>query len=68
MKGAEGIEASGLSNAYYVLGLWRADGVMVGGQNCNLQMHLLEGNFLRDQIRRVVGPADSHKDILVPLP
>ena len=43
-------------------------GVMVGGQNHNPQTHLLEGNFSGDQTRRVVGLADSHGDVLVPLP
>ena len=43
MKGTKGIKASGLSDAYYILSLWWANGVMVGGQNHSLQMHLLEG-------------------------
>ena len=68
VKGTEVIEAFDLSNAYYILGPWRVDGAMVGGQNHNPQMHPSEGNFLGDQTRRVVGLADSHRDILVPLP
>ena len=68
VKGTGVIEAFDLSNAYYILSLWRADGVMVGGQNHNPQMHLSEGNFLGDQTRRVVGLTDSHGDILVPSP
>ena len=67
MKGTEAIEAFDLSNAYYVLSPWRADGVMVGGWNHNPQMHPSEGNFLGDQTGRVVGLADIHRDILVPL-
>ena len=46
VKGAEVIEASGLSISYYVPGPWRASKVMVDSQNHNLQMHLLEGKFL----------------------
>ena len=38
-------EVFGLSNAYYGPGPLGADGVMVGSQNCQLQMCLLEGNF-----------------------
>ena len=67
VKGTEVMEAFDLSDAYYILGPWRANGVMVGGQNHNPQMHPLEGNFSGDQTRRVVGPADSHGDVLVPL-
>ena len=44
-KGTEVIEASGLSISYYVPGLWRVNGVMVGRENCNLQMHPLEVNL-----------------------
>ena len=62
------IEAFGLSDVYYILSLLRANGGMVGGWNHNPQMHLSEGNFLGDQIGRVVGLADSHRDVLVPLP
>ena len=68
VKGTEVIEAFGLSDAYYILSLWRADGVMVDDQNHHPQMHLSEGNFLEDQTRKVFGLADSHGDILVPLP
>ena len=68
MKGTKAIEAFELSNAYYVLSSWRANGVMVDGQKHNPQMHPLEGNFLGDQPGRVVGLADLHRDILVPLP
>ena len=68
MKGTEVIEAFGLSNAYYILGLSRAGGVMVDDWNHNPQMHLLEENFLGDQTGRVVGLADSHGDVLVPSP
>ena len=64
--GTEVMEASDLSDTYYVLGPWRAKGVMVGGWNHNPQMHPSEGNFLGDQTRRVVGLADSHGDVLVP--
>ena len=60
VKGTEVIEAFDLSNAYYILGLWRANGLTVGCWNHNPQMHLLEGNFLGDQTGRVVGLADSH--------
>ena len=67
-KGTEVMEASDLSNGYYVLIPWRAAGVMVGGQNHNPQMYPWEGNFSGDQTRRVVGLADSHGNILVPLP
>ena len=60
------MEAFNLSSVYYVLGLLRADGVMVDGQNHHPQMHPSEGNFLGNQTGRVVGSADSHGDILVP--
>ena len=66
VKGTEVIEAFGLSNIYYVLSLLRANGVMVDDQNHHPQMHPSEGNFLGDQTKRVVGLADSHRDILVP--
>ena len=68
VRGTEVMEAFGLSNAYYVLGLWRANGVAVDDQNHHPQMHPLEWNFSGDQTGRVVGPADSHRDVLVPLP
>ena len=45
VKGTKVIEAFGLSYAYYVPGLLRADRVTLGSQNCNLQMHLLEVSF-----------------------
>ena len=44
VKGTEVIVTFGLSNAYYVPGLERANGLMVGSQNHNLQMCLSEGN------------------------
>ena len=62
------IKAFGLSNIYYILGLLRANGVMVDDWNHHPQMHPMEGSFLGDQTRRVVGLADSHGDILVLLP
>ena len=68
VKGTEVVGAFGLSYAYYILSLWRAGGVMVGNQSHHPQMHLLEGNFLGDQTGRVVGWADSHRDVIVPLP
>ena len=68
VKGTEVTEAFGLSDTCYIPSLWRADGVMVDDQNHHPQMHPLEGNFLGDQTRRVVGLADSHGDVLVPLP
>ena len=68
VKGTKVIEAFGLSNVYYVLDLLRADGVTVDNQNHHLQMHPSEGNFSGDQTRRVVGPVDSHGDILSPSP
>ena len=68
VRGTEVIKAFGLSDVYYILGLLRADEVMVDDQNHHPQMHPLEGNFLGDQTGRVVGLADSHGDILVPLP
>ena len=68
VRGTEVIEAFGLSDVYYILGLLRANGVMVDGWNHHPQMHPLEGNFSGDQTGRVVGLADSHRDFLVPLP
>ena len=68
VKGTKVIEAFDPSDTYYVLGLWRANGVMVGGQNHYPQTHLLEGNFFGDQTGMVVEQADSHRDVLVPLP
>ena len=46
VKGAEVIEASGLSFSYYIIGLWRANEVTVDSQNHHLPTHLLEGKFL----------------------
>ena len=63
----EVIESFGLSDIYYVLSLLRADGVTVDW-NHHPQMHPSEGNFLGDQTGRVVGPADSHGDVMVPSP
>ena len=60
------IEAFGLSDIYYVLRLLRANRVMVDNQNHHPQTHLSEGNFSGDQTGRVVGPADSHEDVLAP--
>ena len=68
VKGTKVIKAFGPSNAYYILGLLRAKGVIVDDWNHHPQVHLLEGNFSGDQTRRVVGLADSHGDVLVPLP
>ena len=68
VRGTEVIEAFGLSKAYYILGLLRASEVMVGDQNHISKTHPSEGNFLGDQTRRVVGPVDSHGDVLAPLP
>ena len=61
VKGTKVIEAFDLSNAYCILGLWRADRVTMDDWNHHSQMHLLEENFSRDQTGRVVGPADSHR-------
>ena len=66
VRGTKVMEAFGLSNIYYILGILRADGVMVDGWNHHPQTHPLEGNFLGDQTRRVFWPADSHRDVLVP--
>ena len=68
VKGTKVIETFGLSNTYYVLSLWRANGVMVDNWNHHPQMHPSEGNFFGDQTRRVVGLADSHGGALVPSP
>ena len=68
VRGTEVIEAFSLSDIYYVLGLLGADEVMVDDWNHHPQMHPSEGNFLGDQTGRAVGPADSHGDVLVPLP
>ena len=51
VMGTEVIEAFGLSNAYYILSLWRANGVMVDNWNHHPQTHLLEGNFFGGQTR-----------------
>ena len=45
VKGTKVIEAFGLSIAYYVPSLWRANKVMVGSQNHNPQMGPSEVNF-----------------------
>ena len=55
VKGTEVIEAFGLPNTYYILSLWRANGVMVDDQNHHPQMHPLEGNFSGDETGWVVG-------------
>ena len=68
VRGTEVKEAFGLSDVYYILGLSRADKVMVDDPNHHPQMHPSEGNLLGGQTGRVVGPADSHEDILSPLP
>ena len=68
VKGTDMTEAFGLSDAYCILGLWRANGAMMDDWNHHPEMHLLEGNFLGDHTGRVVGPANSHGDVLVPLP
>ena len=68
MRGNEVIEAFGLSDIYYVLGLSRPNEVMVDDQNHHPQLQPSEGNFLGDQTGMVVGPADSHRDVLPPLP
>ena len=60
--------AFGLSNAYCVFGLWRANEVIVDNWNYHPQMHPLDGNSSGDQTGRVVGLADSHRGTLVPLP
>ena len=44
-KGTEVIEAFGLSISYYIPSLWRVNGVMVGSQNHNPQMHPLAVNL-----------------------
>ena len=66
VKGTEVIGAFGLSDAYYVLSLWRATGVRVDDQNHHPQTHPSEGNFLGDQTGRVVRLADSHRASLSP--
>ena len=43
VKGTKVIEAFGLSDAYCVLSLWRANGAMVDDQNHHPQMHPLGG-------------------------
>ena len=67
VRGTEVMEAFGLSNVSYILGLLRADEVMVDNQNHHPQTHPLEGNLAGDQTGRVIGLADSHRDILAPL-
>ena len=62
------MEAFGLSNICYIPSLLRADEVMVDDQNNHPQMHTSEGNVLGDQTGRVVGLADSYRDILAPSP
>ena len=62
------MEAFSLSNICYVLGLMRANEVMVDNQNHHPQMHPSEENLMGDQTRRVVGLAGSHGDFLAPLP
>ena len=49
-----------------ILGLLRANEVMVDNQNHHPQTHPSEGYFLGDQTRRVVGLADSHRVVLAP--
>ena len=44
-KGTKVIEAFGLSISYYIPGLWKVDGVMMGSQNHNPQMCPLEVNI-----------------------
>ena len=62
------IEAFGLSNVYYILGLLRAKEVIIDNWNDPPKMHPSEGNFSGDQTGRVVRLADSHGGILAPSP
>ena len=66
--GSKATEACGLSDVYCGLGLLGVDVVMVDGQSHPHKGYLLWGNFLNGQIRRAVGPADSHVDVQAPLP
>ena len=68
MRRTEVMEAFGLSNVCYMLGLLRAEEVTVDDWNHHPQMHPSEGNLLGNQTGRVVGLADSHGNILAPLP
>ena len=68
VRGTEVMEAFDVSNISYILGLLRANKVMVDGQNHHPQTHPSEGNLRGGQTRMVVGLADSHGDILAPLP
>ena len=66
--GSKAMEACHLSNIYCSLGLSGTNMVMVDGQSHPPQGYLLWGNLLNGQIRRAVGPADSHVDVPAPLP
>ena len=68
VKGTKVMEAFGLSDVFYILGLLGANEMMVDDWNHHPQTHPSEGNLSGDQTRRVVGPADSHGDILAPWP
>ena len=66
--GTEVMEAFDLSNIYCILGLSGANEAMVDDGNHHPWRHLSEGSLSGDQTGRVVGLADSHRDILAPLP
>ena len=68
VRGTKVMEAFGLSNICYILSLLRANKVMVDSWNNHPQMHPSEGNLLGGQTGRVVGLADSHRDVLAYLP
>ena len=66
VRGTKVMEAFGLSTVYCILGLSGANELMVEDQNHHSQRHTSEGNLLGNQTGRVVGLADSHRDILAP--
>ena len=68
VRGTEVTEAFGLSDVYCILSLLGADEVMVDDQNHHPQRHPSEGSLSGGQTRRVVGPADLHRDVLAPSP
>ena len=49
------MKAFGLSDVYYILGLWRANKVIVDDQNHHPQMHPSEGNFLGIKLEGLLG-------------
>ena len=66
--GSKVTEACGLSDIYCSLGLLGANVVMVDSWSYPPQGHPLWGNLSNGQIRRAVGLAGSHMDVLAPLP